>query len=963
MTVLRSIIVMMTFLFTDSLPAQTTITKTLDIGGGGDVGRYTSLAIVNGNPSIAYWNSTEGDLRFARNSQPNGLGTWTISTLYTSGGTNTSLAVVDGNPAICFTGSSTIYYVRALDANGTTWGSPFNFGNGGAITTNSLKVINGYPAVCFFDGSGSDLKYRRALDSTGAMWGPTLTLDSTGIVGDHASMAVVNGNPAISYFNGSSFDLKYVRALDPSGATWGTPLSVDTVGNVGGYTSLAVVNGNPAVCYFDFGNSDLRFVRATDADGTTWGPSLTLDSTGNVGKYASLAVVNGKPAISYCDEGMVNSAKLKYVRSADTDGATWSPPIVADMSGMLGLYTSLAVVSGNPAISYYDSFYGDLRFLRASDANGTGWATGAGSAARVDTGVQNGAVGGYTSQAIINGNPAVCYFDYLNEDLKYVRALDATGTSWGTPKTLAGVGILAGRRSSLRAVGGNPAVSYYDSSNTALKYMRSSDSNGATWPSSITVDNTGPVGEYSSLAVVNGNPAIAYYDGGNYNLKYVRANDPAGTTWGTPLILDSAGTVGEYPSLVVVNGNPAISYRDSTNRCAKYIRAIDASGTIWAPPVTVSAGAFGSCTSLAVVNGLPAIVCIRDPNISLSFVRALDPSGATWGSPVQLEAGSSEPSLVVINGNPAISYWIGGSEDLRYIRSLDASGQSWGSPTTVDSVGRVGQYNSLVEANGNPAISYLDLTNFDLKWATLTSILSPEITIERADAGFTDIAGGSNQSLGATLVTQATELNFRVKNSGNADLVLTGNPRVSVTGSDFTVVTQPDSATLSPTASAAFTIRFAPTAAGTRMATMTVQSNDPDEATLNFTLSGAGILPLTMWRELHFGTSQNSGDSADVFDFDKDGTSNLIEYAFGLNPKQADINRLPQLQVVSSSVGYRFTQPPEVTGIAYTAEWSPSLLPASWLPISDTGISPEHVFDLPIGTGAKVFLRLVVTAQ
>lgn len=47
-----------------------------------------------------------------------------------------------------------------------------------------------------------------------------------------------------------------------------------------------------------------------------------------------------------------------------------------------------------------------------------------------------GNVGQFTSQAIVNGNPAISYYDVTNGDLKYVRASDASGTSWGTPVTL-----------------------------------------------------------------------------------------------------------------------------------------------------------------------------------------------------------------------------------------------------------------------------------------------------------------------------------------------------------------------------------------------------------------------------------------------------------------------------------------------------------------------------------------------
>ncbi|MCH7471857.1 hypothetical protein IIA79_02775 [bacterium] len=85
----------------------------------------------------------------------------------------------------------------------------------------------------------------------------------------------------------------------------------------------------------------------------------TPDSTDSVGQYTSLAVVNGRPAISYYD---VNNGDLKYVRASDADGASWSTPLTLDSTGNVGGFTSLAVVNGNAAISYYDDTNDDLKY-------------------------------------------------------------------------------------------------------------------------------------------------------------------------------------------------------------------------------------------------------------------------------------------------------------------------------------------------------------------------------------------------------------------------------------------------------------------------------------------------------------------------------------------------------------------------------------------------------------------------
>ncbi len=365
-------------------------------------------------------------------------------------------------------------------------------------------------AVAPYDGDSSlgDLSNVVILEMTD--W-HTGTVDSVDDVGEWTSLAVVNGNPAISYRDDTNQDLKYVRASDASGSSWGSPVTVDSAGNVGLFNSLAVVNGNPAISYYDGTNMSLKYVRASDSSGESWGTPVAADSVVVVGPITSLAVVNGNPAISYLDWG--NTA-LMYVRADDANGESWGAPVTVDGAGDdVGWYASLAVVSSNPAISYWDGTNQDLKYVRANDASGSDWTTI--PPVTVDSA---GLVGEWTSLAVANGNPAISYFDYTNNDLKYVRASDAGGIIWGTPVTVDGAGDDVGWCTSMVVVNGNPAISYYG--NTDLKYVRASDASGGSWDASVAVDSEGIVGEYTSLAVVNGNPAISYYSSTNADLKF-----------------------------------------------------------------------------------------------------------------------------------------------------------------------------------------------------------------------------------------------------------------------------------------------------------------------------------------------------------------------------------------------------------------------------------------------------------
>lgn len=82
---------------------------------------------------------------------------------------------------------------------------------------------------------------------------------------------------------------------------------------------------------------------------------------------------------------------------------------------------------------------------------------------------------------------------------------------------------------------------------------------------------------------------------------------------------------------------------------------------------------------------------------------------------------------------------------------------------------------------------------------------------------------------------------FTIYNQGLSNLNLAdagGGQYVTVSGaSAFTITSQP-SAVITPGSSATFAVRYAPTAAGSHSATILIQSNDADEATFDFAVSG-----------------------------------------------------------------------------------------------------------------------------
>ena len=100
---------------------------------------------------------------------------------------------------------------------------------------------------------------------------------------------------------------------------------------------------------------------------------------------------------------------------------------------------------------------------------------------------------------------------------------------------------------------GNPHISYYSTTATALRYATKV---GGTWTRE-TVDATGDVGWWTSLALdAQGNPHVSYRDHANGYLKYATK---VGGTW-TRETVDATGDVGWHTSLSLdVQGNPHVS--------------------------------------------------------------------------------------------------------------------------------------------------------------------------------------------------------------------------------------------------------------------------------------------------------------------------------------------------------------------------------------------------------------------
>lgn len=133
-----------------------------------------------------------------------------------------------------------------------------------------------------------------------------------------------------------------------------------------------------------------------------------------------------------------------------------------------------------------------------------------------------------------------------------------------------------------------------------------------------------------------------------------------------------------------------------------------------------------------------------------------------------------------------------------------------------------------------------------------------------------------------------------------------------------------------------------------------------DELRWGTTLDSVLMTSIQAWRLNHFGTTADSGNAADTADPEGDSIENLLEFGLGLDPLKSSVNQLPSCLRVGNDLVMSFSQPPDVAGVTYGAEYSTNLL--QWTVVPDSGAGDDHVFSTPMGSNDKLFMRLLITA-
>jgi len=116
---------------------------------------------------------------------------------------------------------------------------------------------------------------------------------------------------------------------------------------------------------------------------------------------------------------------------------------------------------------------------------------------------------------------------------------------------------------------------------------------------------------------------------------------------------------------------------------------------------------------------------------------------------------------------------------------------------------------------------------------------SPLVSIANGDVTPSTVDGTDFGA--ANIVTGMVDHTFTIENTGTADLNLTGGPpRVTVTGTDFSLITDASTPIASGGGTTTFTVRFDPSATGLRSGSISIANNDADENPYTFSIQGTG---------------------------------------------------------------------------------------------------------------------------
>ncbi len=728
------------------------------------------------------------------------------------------------------TSSGTILF---KDINPSGWGSPYGF-----------IFHNGY---LYF--SANDENNGRELFRTDGTSGGTVMIKDINTSG--------NSNPqALTIFNGSIYFFANDGTNTGIWKTNGTSAGTELIKHVP-YASNSYFYQAGSQLYFSSGSPNYEIWKT---DGTTTGTTslLTFD-------YISEVYSNNNTAFFSADNGSVGMELWKSDES--TSGASLlknlyiedlgSTPnyfttignksfFAARSADNYGIYstdgtpggTSLVKAVGNHPISTLFNFNNNLLFWGGNSFTGyelwksDGTNSGTIQVKELKTGSQSG---GPSDFIMFNNN---AYFSANGDDVG-LELYKTDGTPGGTEIVL---DIVPGSQSSY--------PSDFKLFNGALYFQGGAYSDKKLYKSDGTAAGTALVKEIrieDKMVEHNGTLIFPAYET-DYNREIWKSD---GTTAGTVLLKEINPTGSSEPRLLTKVGSQVFFVaNDGVNGAELWKTDGTASGTMLVKDIN-SAGA-GSNPSMLI-----------DFNGTLYFFANSSGENYEYDYDLWKSDGTTNGTIKVYDFNLKS---LGNSIDNLIVHGdvLYFSGKT---PNTPKKLWKTdGTTGGTMEVSSGDFQTYLNPLNIAKFGNSLLFsgyhdhyqeepfiYLSPDLGEAEINVkgNGQNIADGANTpsttdhtDFGSQNVSSGTVVRtFTIQNTGNAPLELNAsNPRVILTGhtSDFTVSSQPSSATVAAAGSTTFQITFDPTTTGLREATVSIANNDADENPYTFAISGTG---------------------------------------------------------------------------------------------------------------------------
>lgn len=291
-------------------------------------GSSVTLALdVRGNPRIGYFDSANGDLRYASKTGA----VWSAEIVDAAGvtGNHASLALdAQGQPQISYF-DDTNDDLRFASKSGSGWNIETVDALGSVGIQTSLALDGqGNPNIAYFDLTNDRLKY--ASKSAGAWTLQTVGLPATLGSFDRISLALDSqANPYITYGDNST-----VTLMSRQVGTW----NVEIIDTFGFEPAVAIdAQGNPHVAYIG-GGAEVTYARASAAG---W----TYEATGIGGNSPSLVLDGaGHPHIGLRAPGVIHASKA---------GGAWTSELAVP-NNALGVSFALDA-QGNGRFAYIDN--------------------------------------------------------------------------------------------------------------------------------------------------------------------------------------------------------------------------------------------------------------------------------------------------------------------------------------------------------------------------------------------------------------------------------------------------------------------------------------------------------------------------------------------------------------------------------------------------------------------------------